>query len=263
VQVYRSPLQLRGSNVLLDLLEALWPLLPVVHDNDSLGLLGQELGHLVHLLLTIFDSVNTHVGNAWDTGTHGSGGTALAVLDGDDFRRLDAKLLAGVKVDLRIWLGRWWVEGSGSTVDVLIWEVVIDTDLLDGGNYSGLGAGGDDAHLIALLLSPLHHLWGTWAWLALLGELGGDGTEFTINVLVNLLGFHLEVVDFLELVAHASEVLADEGLEELVDRVGVVDVVLLEDLIAELGAGLEGEEFGECEGVVAVEKDVGDLRGKQ
>jgi hypothetical protein len=35
--------------------------------------------------------------------------------------------------------------------------------------------------------------------------------------------------------------------------------VLLEDFIAELGAGLEGEELGECESVVAVEEGVGYL----
>jgi hypothetical protein len=91
-----SPLQLGGSNVLLNLLEASWPLLPVVHDNDSLGLLGQELGHLVHLLLSFFDSVDTDVGDAWDTSTHGGGGTALAVLNSDDLGRLDTELLAGV-----------------------------------------------------------------------------------------------------------------------------------------------------------------------
>jgi hypothetical protein len=261
--MYRSPLQLGGSNVLLDLLEALWPLLPVVHDNDSLGLLGQELGHLVHLLLTIFDAVDTNVGNARDTGTHSGSGTALAVLDGDNLGRLDAELLAGVEVDLGIWLGGWWVERRGSAVDVLVWEIVVDTNLLDGGNNTGFGAGGDDAHLVALLLSPLHHFWGTWAWLALLGELGGNGTEFTINVRVNFRRLHLEVVNFLELVAHAPEVLADKGLEKLVDRVGVVDVVLLEDFIAELGAGLEGKELRECEGVITVEEDVSDLGEKQ
>jgi hypothetical protein len=176
VQVFRSPLQLGGSNVLLNLPEALWPLLPVVHDNHSLGLLGQELGHLLHLLLTFFNSVNTDVGNARDTSTHGGGGTALAVLDGDDLGRLDAELFARVEVNLGVWLGGWWVEGGSSAVDVLVWEVVVDADLLNGGNNTGLSAGGDDAHLVALLVSPLHHLGGTWAWLALLGQLGGDSS---------------------------------------------------------------------------------------
>jgi hypothetical protein len=146
---------------------------------------------------------------------------------------------------------------------VLVWEVVVDTDLLNGGNDTRFGAGGDNAHLVALLVGPLQHLWGTWAWLALLSELGGNSTELTVNVLVNLLGLHLEVVDLLELVAHAAEVLANEGLEELVDRVYVVDLVLLEDFIAELGAGLEGEELGESEGVIAVEESIGNLQEGQ
>lgn len=66
-------------------------------------------------------------------------------------------------------------------------------------------------------------------------------------------------MDLLQLDAHAAEVLADERLEELVDGVLVVDVVLLEDLIAELGAGFEGEELGLGERVVAVEEDIVDL----
>jgi hypothetical protein len=66
-------------------------------------------------------------------------------------------------------------------------------------------------------------------------------------------------VDLLQLDTHATEVLADKGLEELVDGVLVVDVVLFEDLVAELGAGFEGEELGLGERVVAVEEDVVDL----
>lgn len=255
----RQALQLGGGNVLLDLLEASWPLLPVVHDDDTLALVSQELGHLFHLLLSFFDSVYTDVGNARDTSTHGSGGAALGVLDGDDLRWLDTELLACVEVDLWVWLGGWWVKGSGGTVDVLVWEVVVDANLLDGGDDTGLGAGGDDAHLVALLLGPLHHLWGTWAWVALLSELGGDTADLHVDVVVNLLGLHLEVVDLLELVAHAAEVLSNECLEELVHIVDMVDVVLLEDFVAEVGAGLEGAELGESESVVAVKETVGDL----
>jgi len=52
---------------------------------------------------------------------------------------------------------------------------------------------------------------------------------------------------------------ADEVLEEGVDIVASVDVVLLEDLVGELGASLEGQALGLAEGVVAVEQDVLDL----
>jgi hypothetical protein len=64
-------------------------------------------------------------------------------------------------------------------------------------------------------------------------------------------------VDLLQLVA---QVLANEGLEKLVHIVTVVDIVLLEDLVAELSAGLKCKELGLSERVVAVEKDVVNLR---
>jgi hypothetical protein len=54
--------------------------------------------------------------------------------------------------------------------------------------------------------------------------------------------------------------LADESLEQLVHIVLVVGAVLLEDFVAEVGAGFEGEELGLGERVVAVEEDVVNLR---
>jgi hypothetical protein len=39
---------------------------------------------------------------------------------------------------------------------------------------------------------------------------------------------------------HAAEVLANKGLQELVHSVAVGNVVLLENLIGKVGAGLEG-----------------------
>jgi hypothetical protein len=107
---------------LLNLLEALRPLLPVVHDDLGVAGIGQRLGHLVHLLLAFLDVVDTDVGDEWDVGTHGSRGAGLAVLDGDTLLWLDAELLAGVEVDGRIRLGGWWVEGGGGRVDVLVLE---------------------------------------------------------------------------------------------------------------------------------------------
>jgi hypothetical protein len=43
--------------------------------------------------------------------------------------------------------------------------------------------------------------------------------------------------------------------------IAVGDVARCEDLVGELGAGFEGEGFGENEGVVAVEEKGGDLLG--
>jgi len=58
---------------------------------------------------------------------------------------------------------------------------------------------------------------------------------------------------------HAAEVLADEVFEELRAGVAVGETFFFEDLVGQIGAGLEGEGFGEDEGVVAVEEDVFDL----
>ena len=113
----------------LDFLEALWPLLPVVHDHLSIALLGESLAHLLHLLLTLLDVVDADVCNKWDASTHSSCGSGLAVFDGDTLLRLNTKLLAGVEVDSWVWLGRWWVESSGSRVDVLILEEAYRAEL--------------------------------------------------------------------------------------------------------------------------------------
>ena len=107
---------------LLNLLEALLPLLPVVHDRFGLALLGEGLGHLLHLLLAVLDVVDADVGDERDVGTHGRGSAGLAVLDGDALLWLDAELLACVDVDGWVWLGGWWVEGGDGGVDVLVRE---------------------------------------------------------------------------------------------------------------------------------------------
>ena len=94
----------------LDLLEALWPFLPVVHDRLGIALLCKGLAHLVHLLLALFNVVDAHVGDEWDASTHGSSGAGLAVLDGDALLWLHTELFAGMEVDGWVWLGGWWVE---------------------------------------------------------------------------------------------------------------------------------------------------------
>lgn len=55
--------------------------------------------------------------------------------------------------------------------------------------------------------------------------------------------------------------MADEVIEELGTGVAVWDVVFGEDLVGEIGTGLEGEFFRKDEGVVTVEEDFGDLEG--
>ena len=111
-----------GLHGLLDLLEALLELLPVVHDGLGLALLGEGGGHLLHLLLALLDVVDADVGDERDVGTHARGSAGLAVLDGDALLWLDAELLASVDVDGWVWLGGWWVEGGDGGVDVLVGE---------------------------------------------------------------------------------------------------------------------------------------------
>jgi len=73
----------------------------------------------------------------------------------------------------------------------------------------------------------------------------------------------VEVVLVAQREQHAAEVLADEfGHQGGAGIVGL-DVVFGEDGVGELGAGREGEGFGEDEGVVAVEEEGGDLRGRR
>ena len=58
---------------------------------------------------------------------------------------------------------------------------------------------------------------------------------------------------------HASEVLANEVFEEGVGGIALRLVVLLEDLIGEVGTCFESKTLREAKGVVAVEEDVLDL----
>ena len=60
---------------------------------------------------------------------------------------------------------------------------------------------------------------------------------------------------------HATEVLADELLDQARASEADIEAALLANLIDEVGAGLEGKLLGEDEGVVAVEKEGGDLQG--
>jgi len=69
----------------------------------------------------------------------------------------------------------------------------------------------------------------------------------------------VEVVARLQAFEHAAEVLADKVFEELRAGVAVWKALFFEDFVGEVGAGLEGERFGEDKSVVAVEEDVFDL----
>lgn len=103
VRVQETAEGVGGNHLLgLDLLQDLRELLPVVHDGHTVALFLENLGHLLHLLLALLDLVDTNIADARNVGTHGGGGTTLAVLDGNALLRLDTKLLAGVQVDLGV-----------------------------------------------------------------------------------------------------------------------------------------------------------------
>jgi len=198
---------------LLDLLQAFGELLPVIHDDSGVALLLEELGHLLHLLLAFLDTIDTDVANKRDASTHGGCGTALAVLDGDTLRVLDTQLLASVVVDGGVRLARGGIQAGSSTVDMLVWKVLVEASLLQRGNNTGLGRSADNGHGVTLLLEFLELLRHTGAGLALLAQLGSDGTELTVDVGINLLRGHSETMLLLEAHKHATEVVTNKVLE--------------------------------------------------
>ena len=219
---------------------------PVIHDDVGLALLRQDLGHLLHLLFAIFNAIDANVPNQWDASTHSSSSTTLAILNSNTFAGLHTELLAGVEVDLGVWLGGRRVQAGGCAVDMLVGEVMHDVGLLETGNNTRLCTGADNAHWVSLLLELLQLLWCTRAWLAFLAEFLCDSTEFLTNVVVKLLWRHGEVVLLLKTDAHAAEVLPNEVFEEGFGGIAGIDVVLLHDLIGQVGTGLEGKMLAEA-----------------
>jgi hypothetical protein len=142
---------------------------------------------------------------------------------------------------------------------VIFGKVVVDLGLLQRRDDTRSGGGGHDGHWVPLALQPLESLRHTVAHGGLGPQLGDDGVDLAGDVSVNLLGGHGEAMLFLQADHHAAEVLANKGLQKLMHSVALGDLVVLEDLIGEVGAGLEGQLLREDESVVAVEKDVLDL----
>ena len=198
----------------LDLFEALLKVLPVVHDDGALCVIGEHLLHLLHLVFALLDIVDADVADARDVGAHGRGGAALAVLDCDGFFRFDAELLAGVEVDLRVWLAAGWIEAGGGGVDVLVGEVLHQVGLLERGHDARLGRSADHGHRITLLLQLLELLGHARARLSLFIEFLNHFAQFGFHVVLKLLWFHGEVVLLLQTDHHAAEVLADKVLEQ-------------------------------------------------
>jgi hypothetical protein len=233
--------------------------LPVVHDSLGLAVFGKDVSHLVHLLLAVFDAVDADVADEGDASSHTSSGTGLAVFDSEALLRLDTELLAGVEVDFGVGLARGRVQGGGGRVDLLVWEVLAEADLVERGNDTWFGRGADDSDGITLLNHPGELVTCTWAFFALLGELLSDGTQFPVDVFLKLLRGHLEVVLLLEVDHHATEVLTDEVFEEGVDSVAFRLAMLLEQLVGEVCTSFEGKTLRETESIITVQKNVLDL----
>lgn len=70
----------------------------------------------------------------------------------------------------------------------------------------------------------------------------------------------LEAELVLQAVHHPAEVLTNEFVHELGSGVSIGYALRLEDDVGEIGACFESEFLGEYEGVVTVEKDVGNLQ---
>ena len=169
-----------------------------------------------------------------------------------------------MQVDGRVGLAGRRVQGGGGTKDMLVGEVLHHVCLFQRGNNAGLGARAHDRHWVYALLPELLELfWHTLTWLALLFELRCDGAQFFVDILIELLGVHCEVVLLLQTDHHAAEVLADKAFEEAVGGVAMRDAIFLEELVGQVAASFEGEFLGQAERVVAVEEDVLDLRLRQ
>jgi len=111
-----------------------------------------------------------------------------------------------------------------------------------------------------MLLQLLELSIDTNTWLELRFQLGDHGVFFASHVFLELGVGHVVLVLGLEVRDHAAEILAYELAEELGAGVAVVNAPRGKDFVGQLGAGFEGEGFGEDERVVAVEEEGGDLR---
>ena len=149
----------------LELLENLWELAPVIH--DDLGTVLDE--HVADLLGLGGVVVASDVGDSGDASADSGEGSGLAVLDGNALFGLDPDLLASEEVDGWVGFGGWLRKRGGGREDVTIREVFGLVDLLNGSNNSAKSRRRDDGHaVLALLVEPVQLLIGTLAWLCLL-----------------------------------------------------------------------------------------------
>jgi len=247
----------RRLNRLVRLIE----LLPVVHDIDGTTLLSEHLGNLMLLLLTLL-RIRPHIPNQGDLGILRRRRPALTILNRNALARLHPNDLARMKIDGGIRLTRRLRQAGRGAENMVRREIVVHLRLLDARHHPRQRRGADDRHAVfPALLELLEFRHDAFARLGLGVELGDDGAQLALDVVFEFLLGEGEVEFGGEAHHHAAEVLADELGEQLRAGVAVFDVLFGEDFVGKLGAGFEGEGFGEDEGVVAVEQDLLDLYG--
>lgn len=241
---------------LLDLLDAPIPFTPVPHD-DLCSLLEEELGHLVLLL---GGGVAANVRDDRDASSNGTEATTLAVLNSNTLRCLLSDNLERVEIDGWVRLGSRLFERSSSGEDVVFREETGLVDLLDGGLDASKGRGRDDSHTVLLLSEHLDKdLVDANAGLGLSLEFSNDTVLLLLDVALELLWRNRDVKLALDRDHHAAEVLANELADKLVAGVALLNAMLLQDLVGNVGTGLKSKLLGKDEGVVTVKEDVGDL----
>lgn len=241
----------------LNLLEARLELRPVLHD-DLGAEIEQFLGHFGTLLIAM---IAADVGNHRNACTNGTEGTAAAVLDGNALLGLLAQAVQSVQVDGRVGLGCRSGQRGGGTKDMVGFEVLFLTGFLDRGTNAAKSRRGYHGQVVfTLTMQRLQLLVDADARFTLGLELGNHLVLFLLDVVLELFLGHLEAVFGLERNHHAAKVLADEILDQLFASVAICDVMLGEDLVGDVGAGLKGQLLGHHEGVVAVEQQLSNLR---
>lgn len=242
---------------ILNLLQTVLELRPMRHDDIGPSLLE----HTHHLLLLLLALITTHIANDINAGTRRAQRATLTILNGNALLRILTNDLASMQVNGRIRLGGRMRQRRGGAENVIFGEVLVLPDFLDGSLHAPQGRRRHDRHAVFLGGGQfLQHGVDADARLRFLPQRRDHAVFFRSHVVFQLGGLHGEVVFLLQAAHHAAEVLAHEGVEELRAGESIGLVLLLEDFIGELGAGFEGEFFGENEGIVAVEEEFCDLR---
>lgn len=227
-----------NGDIILDILQTILKLRPMVHDS----LCAKVSQGLRHRILRVFAIVAANVGDDGDTSTNRGKSARLAVLDGNSLSSRLADLFKSIQVDSGVGLRGGLRQRAGSAEDLVLVKELVLTDVLDGSENATQSGRGHDCQTVLLLRENLLQLLGgTDTGLSLSIQLGDDFVLFLRDVFLQFLCIDLEVVLLLEGDHHATEVLANKVLDELLAGVTVGEVIGLQNLIGQVGTGLEGQ----------------------